>query len=137
RPSRLLDSATTRVVHPGPWLPNPKDETVDAYADRLRRTLGNTRFGVQANGLETVPAIRRCLAPFLEAALAFAGTPRCGIDVIGFLGNYRRTPFGAHRDSHHVLTFVSHGEKSFATWHRSQLRHRREVGDHPRSKFVV
>ena len=109
-------------------LPLREDGTMHGYLERVDKWLGGKRFGLTLN---------RChahhwghwqqMTSFLSGFYEALGVPLFGNDSTIFLGNYRYTPFGIHKDDLHIFNFIIEGKKTMSLWPFEQLAQREEV----------
>jgi hypothetical protein len=105
------------VLHLDRWLPRAKDSTVERYHARVSlngaaRDLSLLVYDFQQ---ELGWAFQDRLRQFLHGLYEIVGVPPRAQAVL-FLGNYRRTAFGLHRDESDVFCFVVDGKKRFRLW---------------------
>jgi hypothetical protein len=127
----------TQAVFPLPHLPLASDGGFEGYAARMAKEHPGQRFGLVFNDChQTFNNWERArgLASDLSEAV---GVPQGGFDTIIFIGNYRHTPFGIHKDNAHVVTFVVEGTKRFLTWPWPALAQRPEVKPQSRYDFAT
>ncbi|MGH7390881.1 MAG: JmjC domain-containing protein [Candidatus Rokuibacteriota bacterium] len=103
----------------GAHLPAPTDDSVATYADRVTRQIQGQRFGLVAEDIQADDArLWLRLREFVKNLYPVTGWPGEKAKASVFLGNYRNTPFGVHRDRSAVFTFVVHGRKRILAWPR-------------------
>ncbi len=105
------------VVDLDRWLPREKDVSLTGYQARLKRDGpgGELAFLVNEFQDELGWTFYNRLRQFLQGHYEITGVPaRAEVDL--FLGNYRRTPLGLHRDEADVFCFVVEGRKRFRLW---------------------
>lgn len=114
---------TNRAHDPRPFLPTEDDRTLAGYTERVMQLTGGRRFGLVANGLQAVsPELCERMREFLfeyQRMNGIQSTPNATI----FMGNYRRTPFGAHLDTGclDLWQFIVAGRKRIRFWSGEQL----------------
>lgn len=127
--------ASALVVHPTRHLPSALDLSVSGYMKRLDKSfVSKKRFGLQIRDMEKEWLIWSPFSSFsrrLQQVLRLADE---AVDTVGFLGNYARTPFGVHKDSQHVITFVISGRKRMLLWPVKEFAARPEVPPAPALK---
>lgn len=99
------------------WLPEATDVSLQGYQARLKRagTAGELAMLVNDFQQELGWTFYSRLRQFLQGLYEFTGVPpQAELDL--FLGNYRRTPLGVHRDEADVFCFVVDGKKKFRLW---------------------
>jgi len=110
-------TAAHELVH---FVPKAGVSSLDDYAAHVLADLGSETFGVIVDNLEVVlaeyvPSIwwrsREWLSPLIE----HIGVPN-SFNIVPFVGNYRYTPFGIHRDAEHVFTFPVLRAKTMLLW---------------------
>jgi 50S ribosomal protein L16 3-hydroxylase len=101
----------------GPHLPAASDGSLTLYAERVSRQIGGRRFGVVAEDIQRDDArLWLRLREFVRHLYPVTGWPGEKAKSSVFLGNYRTTPFGVHRDPSAVFTFILHGRKRLVAW---------------------
>ncbi|HKO03475.1 MAG TPA: cupin domain-containing protein [Candidatus Acidoferrales bacterium] len=99
------------------WLPRGNDVSLERYLARLKRGGAAGELALLINDFqhELGWTFYTRLRQFLQGLYEIAGVPpNAEVDV--FLGNYRRTPSGVHRDEAEVFCFVVDGKKQFRLW---------------------
>jgi len=99
------------------WLPRAKDVSLEGYLARLKRDGADGQLAMLVNDFqcELGWTFYNRLQQFLQGLYEIAGVPpHAEVDV--FLGNYRLTPVGVHRDEADVFCFVVDGRKRFRLW---------------------
>ncbi|NTX36067.1 hypothetical protein HUA78_16590 [Myxococcus sp. CA033] len=113
------------------YLPLPEDGDVDGYARRMERLLQGRRFGLVLSSTESHHWSHWLqMRSFLSGFHGALGVPLGGADSALFLGNYRHTPFGVHKDDLHVFYFVIQGRRRMSFWPLEALSSRPEVAPH-------
>jgi hypothetical protein len=125
--SRGANLLHTAVLTPHNYLPRPEDGSLHPYLARLRRQIHGRRFGMQILTFETDWTMYQCFSPIADQLHEVMGMPAGGMDLVGFLGDYRRSPFGIHKDSQDVITFVVKGRKRMLVWPLEAFSDRPEV----------
>lgn len=104
------------IRDPAPYLPNAEDRSIAAYEARLRTMIGDAAFCLV---IERVNLHHRGIWSRVCEALsglnAEVGTLN-KLEAILFLGNYRQTPTGIHKDFMDLILMPLLGEKRFVTW---------------------
>lgn len=121
RRSRFYVEQALQQADVGKYLPAAGDGSIAGYARRIKRKLRGRSFGLVINGFQTHDAaLYMRLRDFLHGLYEFIDVPANLVDVVLFLGNYKRTPFGLHADSKgsNNLTFVLAGRKRILAWPR-------------------
>ena len=104
----------------GLHLPAPVDASLEAFAERVTQQIRGQRFGLVAEDIQCDDArLWLRLREFVKNLYAVTGRPGDKAKASVFLGNYRNTPFGVHRDPSAVFTFVLHGHKRILAWPRA------------------
>lgn len=117
-------------------LPDGRDASMQAYVQRLDRTLGET--GLVVNDLQAATpaawaaAVRVCAG--IQRAL---GVAPGGFSFDLFTGAYRSGFFGVHKDDQEVVTFVVQGRKRFLLWPYEVLADQRGVPHDAQDKAVL
>ncbi len=126
--------ASSMLIKPHHDLPRADETSMAQYLARLDRRFAPNRFGVQFRSMEREWIM---WSRFSAIARELQGLLKLGagrMDLVGFLGNYRRTAFGVHKDSQHVFTFVVAGRKRMLLWPIEAFAGRSEVPDNPALK---
>ncbi len=128
-PRREYAGALSSIVAlPHPYLPTEKDGSLQNYVARLEESFAGFRFGVIFNA-----SLRHSwnhwlqMKSFVEGLVPVLGMPLSGADSAVFIGNYRYTPFGIHKDEYHVFNFVVQGEKRMCLWPLEEFADRPEI----------
>jgi cupin superfamily protein len=101
----------------GLHLPAASDGSLTVYAERVSRQIDGRRFGVVAEDIQRDDArLWLRLREFVRDLYTVTGWPGEKAKSSVFLGNYRTTPFGVHRDPSAVFTFILHGRKRLLAW---------------------
>ena len=104
----------------GLHLPAPTDDSLAAYAERVTQQIQGQRFGLVAEDVQGDDArLWLRLREFVKNLYTITGWPGEKAKASVFLGNYRNTPFGVHRDRSAVFNFVLHGRKRILAWPRA------------------
>jgi hypothetical protein len=104
------------------YLPKKRETSFAAYRARLREELDAKRWGIVLNAVHRrSPSLWSRARDLVSGLFARTGYPAGGVSVTSFLGPYRTTPFGIHKDSEHVFTLPVAGEKVFHLWPYEQL----------------
>ncbi|QRK08656.1 hypothetical protein JQX13_00220 [Archangium violaceum] len=113
-------------------LPVREDGDMEGYLARVDKWLGGKRFGLTLNRCHTQHwGHWQQITSFLSGLYEVLGVPLFGSDSAIFLGNYRYTPFGIHKDDLHVFSFVIEGKKTLSFWPFDSLAQREEVPRDP------
>lgn len=115
--------ATNRAHDPRPFLPTHEDRSLGDYTDRVMQLTGGRRFGLVANGLQAVSAsLCERMRDFLFEYQRLNGIHSMPAATV-FIGNYHRTPFGAHLDTGclDLFQFIVAGRKRIRFWSGDQL----------------
>ncbi|MDJ0836912.1 MAG: cupin-like domain-containing protein [Acidobacteriota bacterium] len=97
--------------------PEPADGSLEAFCGRMVDTFRDEGFGLMINNFQGLEGRvwMRALS-FLDGLYRRVGMPANGASLDLFLGNYRKTAFGVHKDDQEVFTFVISGRKRFLLW---------------------
>lgn len=98
------------------YIPETSDLAAADYVDRMVQKLNGQGFGLvisqfQAHEARLWQRVRTFLSN-LSAELA----AQPWVEIVSFLGNYDKTPFGIHRDEVSVFLFVVEGRKRIYLW---------------------
>ena len=109
--SRSADSGVTR------YLPDPLDGSMDKYLERLSRDEKFDEFGIIVDAPHVHhDRIWLLLRGILDEMYRYVGMPKQHIHSDAFIGNYKTTPFGIHKDPLHNLMFMAQGTRSMSFW---------------------
>lgn len=103
-------------------LPQRSDGGIDGYAERLERRVGKgSEFCLLVDRVPTYsyPIYSR-LRHFYSGLIKEIGMPVQSADADQFLGNYRYTPFGLHKDNAESFVFITR-RKRMLLWPYHQL----------------
>src|SRR5260221_10590722 len=93
-------------------LPRPEDSDPRRYAQRVGAVLAGRRFGLVFNDYHRWDADSWLRTrDFVHGLFERTGLPAGGVDTGVFFGTYDRTPFGVHKDTKHIFTWVIEGTK--------------------------
>ncbi|MFY2562786.1 cupin-like domain-containing protein [Corallococcus terminator] len=113
------------------YLPTAEDGSVDGYERRMEHQLQGRRFGLVLSNTQSHHWSHWLqMRTFLSGFHGALGVPLGGADSALFLGNYRHTPFGIHKDDLHVFYFVIQGRRRMSFWPLEKLASRPEVAPH-------
>jgi len=99
------------------YLITSGDSTFAEYCERIDRDPLVKEFTLSLFGCQVYhPALWARTRTFLEGLYAQTGYVIGHADVDIFVGNYRRTPVGIHRDAASNFSFVVHGKKEMMFW---------------------
>jgi hypothetical protein len=113
-------------------LPVPEDGSLQGYVERITHQMGGKRFGLVLNRTQCHHwGHWQQMQSFLSGLYESVGVPLGGGDSALFVGNYRYTPFGLHKDHLHVFYFVIEGKKTISLWPFDALSQRDEVPKFP------
>jgi hypothetical protein len=100
------------------WMPRSRDAGLQGYLARVRAEAGQTDVALFASNfqVELGWVVFRRFCQFLEGLYQFTGLPALQVEADLFLGNYRRTTLGVHRDSAHVFCLAVEGRKRVRVW---------------------
>jgi hypothetical protein len=99
------------------YLPHGRDRGVDQYLARVSRGAKHRGVGVVFNNYHRWDADAWLDGrDFLCGLFDAVGLPVGGATMDVFLGNYASTPFGIHKDTKHVFTWVLKGRKRILLW---------------------
>jgi hypothetical protein len=106
------------------WFPCEQDASIEQYLAKLKRTpaRGQLTIFVSNFQVELGWSFLGRLRQFLKGFYEIEGVPSDRAEVDLFLGNYRRTAVGVHRDSADVFCFVVDGRKRIRAWPANIIR---------------
>ncbi|MBC7910995.1 MAG: hypothetical protein H7Y30_10875 [Pyrinomonadaceae bacterium] len=109
-------------------FPEPDDNSLDGYAERISRSLNGRRFFVSFDRYQTCDArIYLRVREFLRGLYETTGIPASSSTAVIVFGNYEKTPFGLHRDNAGNFTFVLDGRKRILAWPDEYFSGREDV----------
>ena len=100
------------------YIPETSDLSAADYVNRMTRKLHGQQFGLvlsqfQAHEARLWSRVRKFLS---ELSAELPAQP--WVEMVSFLGNYDKTPFGIHRDAVSVFLYVVEGHKRIYLWPR-------------------
>jgi 50S ribosomal protein L16 3-hydroxylase len=100
------------------WVPRAEDGSIKSYVSRIGRSAAGRQFTIFVSDfqIELGWAFFSRLQQFLKGLYEIEGVPSGRAEVDLFMGNYRRTHTGVHRDSADVFCFVIDGRKRIRAW---------------------
>lgn len=100
-----------------PLLPRAADGSFVAYHQRVLHELGGREYALVINNLEALDfPLWEWSCAFLHGLFRRVGLNQLGVYYALFVGNYRSTPFGVHRDPESVFHLPVVGHKAILTW---------------------
>lgn len=96
-------------------LPKKKDGSLAGYHRRMNRSLKDYCLNLNLLTLVSDPHWK-ALSEFVLGLYDEVGMPTLHAEISLFLGNYRKTPFGVHRDPIGVFSIPVAGTKKFRVW---------------------
>jgi hypothetical protein len=98
-------------------LPGPADIDAASYQSRLRHRLGASEFVCVGDSLHRFDAgVAQAVIDVLDQMTPHVGRPYGGVNVDCFIGSYRATPTGVHKDTAANLSVVLTGTKTMEFW---------------------
>jgi 50S ribosomal protein L16 3-hydroxylase len=118
----LMADGGLRLADYSHLLPRHADADLDGYGRRLKASFGAvpwtlTLYSAQYYDRHLFRAARR----FLHGLFDRVGIPRGAVDLDVFVGEYRSTPTGVHRDAASNFSIVVEGVKEYLFWPKSAL----------------
>ncbi|SAL59837.1 hypothetical protein [Caballeronia humi] len=105
-----------------PLLPDIGDSTLEQYGERLCQAAEAADVMLYVTGLQRfTPTIWKRACEFLIPLYESVGLPAGYADLELFMGRYRATPGGVHRDQGTNFHFVISGQKKMHLWPRPDL----------------
>lgn len=118
----LFDNMRLLGAEVDPLLPDSTDTTLDQYGERLCRAAGRRDVMLYVTGLQRfTPQIWRRACEFLTPLYESVGMPAGYADLELFMGRYKGTPGGVHRDRGTNFHFVISGHKKMYVWPRREF----------------
>jgi hypothetical protein len=99
-----------------PYLPRRSDSSLESYAGRLRGAEAREFTLVFERAYAFSPILRQRAGAFVRPLYERVAMPAKEIDIDIFLGCYRHTPFGVHKDAASNFSFGIHGRKLMRVW---------------------
>jgi 50S ribosomal protein L16 3-hydroxylase len=105
------------------WLPRATDVSLEGYHARLKLAGAGRQLAISVTDFqdELGWTFFSRLRQFLKGLYEIEGVPPRA-EIVLFLGNYRRTPAGVHRDTADVFCFVVDGKKQIRLWPAEAIR---------------
>ncbi|HVS81105.1 MAG TPA: cupin domain-containing protein [Pyrinomonadaceae bacterium] len=104
------------------YIPNASDASIADYAERLSGKLCGERFGLILNGFQKYDSQFYLRTREFLRGLTTKLPVRCSVKTGVLLGNYKKTPFGIHKDAVTVFLFVVEGRKRIYLWPEGYFR---------------
>jgi hypothetical protein len=105
------------ILDMGPYLPIPSDQTLEGYHKRVQNLIGGRKFFLTWNQIhQWSPLVFEKSRKFFSTLYSQVGFPPQFADVMIFMGDYEKTPFGVHVDYAANFTFPVLGEKRLRVW---------------------
>lgn len=99
------------------YLPTARDATYRTYARRVERQLGHRDWGIAINNIHRhSPRIWSAAREVAHAVFSRLGLSGAEISAESFIGPYRSTAAGIHKDKFHIFTFPIIGQKTMLAW---------------------
>jgi 50S ribosomal protein L16 3-hydroxylase len=99
------------------YFPINEDRDFDGYSSRMTEALSGRPFALVVHSLQShAYDLWNRLGDFLIPLYERVGLPPARADADIFLGTYRRTPFGLHKDTASNFSFVLQGKKRMRVW---------------------
>jgi len=131
----FIDHAQT--LDPVPYLPQQADGSLAAYGARVSAALDGRPFTLIVTPFQvfSVPLWEE-MRDFLGGAFdALGALPAGAADARLIVGTYTASPFGLHKDSAGVFTFVVEGHKRVLVWPFERLHHLTRDPDAPHKEI--
>lgn len=118
-------TASDRTLSPlAPLLPEPKEKSLGAWVRRLRSDPRFETFGLFVNAAQTHRPFWLAMREVLRVLGRHVAAPTSSLNTDVFIGNYRRTTFGVHRDRLDNLMFMVQGRRTMRLWSDAVWRER-------------
>jgi 50S ribosomal protein L16 3-hydroxylase len=99
------------------YLPAPADGSLEGYLARLERQLGGQPYLLVVQRMQAASRwLWKRAAGFLAGLYQATGVLPADAEVEAFVGRYRNTPTGIHREHSGVFVSMVHGEKDMLVW---------------------
>jgi hypothetical protein len=109
-------------------LPRPEDGSLEGYDRRMRQGLGHEDYSLVINNLEIFSFdLWSWSRGFLRSLFSRAGMNNLGIYYALYIGKYRTTFLGIHRDPESVFHLPVIGRKRIRTWLPSYVEQHPEL----------
>lgn len=116
-PLRLFIERSRLSQDLGLHFPEASDGSLSHYTERLQARLGEQRFMFVLNNLQVYSYhLWAKMRNFLNGLYELTGVPSGAVDTDVFIGNYKRTAAGIHKDAAGTFTFVVEGRKRMVVW---------------------
>lgn len=105
-------------------IPKEMDHSFIDYQERIKDSIGDNEFLIhlEEKALVYCPTLWQFSVDFHSDIMEHIGAPfdSGGSDI--FVGRYRKTPFGVHRDQASSFVIPIVGQKKIRAWHRDYLQ---------------
>ncbi len=99
------------------YLPTALDENFESYSKRVASLLGHQEWCIATNNLHRhSPEVWQATREFAHSLFSEIGLAASEISAESFIGPYRSTAAGIHKDKFHIFTFPLVGRKTMLTW---------------------
>lgn len=100
-----------------PYVPRHEDGSFEGWAQRLYKEQPGRSFLFHINGVQTASSLLfERYREFTEGLVEHVGLPSWRLDADLFVGNYRETPFGVHKDMAQNFALIISGRKRLLLW---------------------
>ena len=104
------------------YLPTAQDKDIAGYQKRMDSLFKKEGYFLYITNFHcNVPVIWQRVCSFLSNIYPHVGYPANFADLELFMGNYKVTPGGIHRDKGASFQFIIEGTKTMYVWPRQQL----------------
>lgn len=93
------------------WRPRARHETLQRYVNEVTLHIGP--FGIIANYVQELSEV---IGARIRDFVHSNGISRGTVRIDAFIGSYRQSFFGLHKDDEHVFTFPVCGKKLYLVW---------------------
>jgi hypothetical protein len=95
----------------------PSDGTLDRYVRRVLAQAGAREFSIFQRNVQVLDdTIYWNVLEILRTLWTAIGVPMGGATCSFFIGNYKQTFLGVHKDKHNIMTYVVQGPKRYLLW---------------------
>jgi 50S ribosomal protein L16 3-hydroxylase len=115
-------------------LPTSEEPDLKTYLDRLTRDPKYAEFGIFVESAHEFVPIWRPISKILDQIYHYIDLPRVPLNTDVWIGNYKQTPIGAHKDPLDNMMLMVSGTKRIRLWDDPFWREMVDV-EHDRQPF--
>lgn len=115
-------------------LPTPEELELKTYLNRLTSDPRYAEFGIFIESAHEFVSIWRPITEILDKIYRYIDLPRVPLNTDVWIGNYKHTPIGAHKDPLDNMMFMVEGKRRIRLWDDPLWRELVDV-EHDRQPF--